>query len=120
METDQTAQPPVHAESKRMRDYIIESYFERPLPSSGKKDAKKYILSKLLYAQTVKDPGSAGEEIETCEMLLKEANAGNWNPMAMEIRRIGMVFMKMDDQQSARTARALFNLAFSISPDKTS
>ena len=120
MTTEQESQNPALREAERILNYITESYFDRPLPSSGREDAKKYICSKLFYAQTLKDPEFAGQEIETCGILLKEAKAGNWNPMVMEIRRIGVDFMNMNDQESARTARALFNLAFSITPDKTS
>ncbi len=119
MTTEQRTETPALREANRILGYITESYFDRPLPSSGKEDAKKYFRSKLLYAQTTKDEFK-GQEIETCELLLREAESGIWNTMVMEIRRIGVDFMNIDDQESARTARALFNLSFSITSDRTS
>lgn len=115
MGTEQRAQNPAFEKSNRILDYIIEAYFDRPLPSSGREDARKYICSKLFYAQTAGDPEFAREEIKTCEIILKQAEGGDWDPMATEIRRIGVDFMNVSDQESAKTARALFNLAFSIS-----
>lgn len=116
MEIEQAAQNPALREVERILENITGFYFERPLPFSGKIDARKYIRSKLFYAQTAEDKTFARQEARTCEMLLEEARVGNWNPMAIEIRKIGVDFMNIGDQESARTGRALFNLAFSISP----
>ncbi len=119
METNGAIQSPAIREAGRVLDNITEAYFDRPLPFSGKGDARKFIRSKLLYAQSIEESEFTVQEIEICKDVLSSAEAGRWNPMINEIRRISRDFMNVPDHESARTGRALINLAFSIPTDKS-